>query len=130
MTPRRPILASFILIGILTGGLTFAAETDQEFFLEQGATRLSVPQLKKLFSGSRFVARDYSVRNLRGGVRIFESRGYSIQLRWWIDGRGRFCTDTRNGAELCDVDYFLHENQLKIFTRSGATAKEFTVEKN
>ena len=130
MTPRRLTSASIVLIGILIGGASLAEKSDLDLFLEQGAIRLTVSQLEELFSNTRFVTGDYSVRNFRSGARVFKSRGYSIQLRWWIDGRGRFCTDTRLGADTCDVDYFLRENKLKIFSRAGALSKEFTVEKN
>ena len=116
-----------VLMAAVAGGPGYAAGTDQDEFLAAGAKKLSPKQLKKLFSGSRFVTRDFSVRNFSDGNRVFKSRGYSVQLHWWIDGRGRFCIDTRYGDEYCDIEYFLHNGTLKIFTRNGETVQEFSL---
>ena len=101
--------------------------TDQDAFLAAGAMKLSTKRLEALFSDSKFVTRAFSVRNFADGSRIFKAPGYMVQLRWWIDGRGRFCTDTRLGGECCEVEYFLHERTLKVFTAAGETAQEFSV---
>ena len=111
----------------MAGSPGYAAGTDQDEFLAAGAKKLSPKELKELFSNSQFISREYSVRNFPDGSRVFKARGYSVQLRWWIDGRSRFCTSTRRGAELCDIEYFLHDGTLKIFTRNGETVQEFTV---
>jgi hypothetical protein len=113
----------------MAGGPSHAKGTDQDEFLSAGAKKLSPKELKEPFSGSQFISREFSMRNFPGGSRVFKARGYSIQLRWWIDGRSRFCTNTRYGAELCDIEYFFDDGTLKIFNRFGDTVQEFSVRK-
>lgn len=125
----RSIALVFVLMAALAGGPSHAKGTDQDEFLAAGAKKLSPKDLKALFSGSQFISREFSVRNFPDGSRVFKARGYSIQLRWWIDGRSRFCTNTRFGAELCDIEYFLSDGTLKIFNRFGDTVQEFSVKK-
>jgi hypothetical protein len=129
MASPRLIALLFFLVVSVAGGPSFAEGTDQERFLAGGAAKLSPKQLKELFSGSEFISRELTVRNFADGNRVFKARGFSVQLKWWIDGRSRFCTDTRLGGEHCEVEYFLDGNKLKIFNRDGATAQEFTVNK-
>ena len=69
------------------------------------------------------------MRNFPDGSRVYKARGFSVQLRWWIDGRRRFCTNTRGGQELCEIEYFLGDGTLKIFNRHGETVQEFSVRK-
>ncbi len=125
----RLIAFIFVLTAALAGGPSHAKGTDQDEFLAAGAKKLSPKELKELFSGSRFFSREFTVCNFPDGSRVFKARGYSVQLRWWIDGRSRFCTNTRHGAELCDIEYFLNDGTLKIFNRFGDTVQEFSVKK-
>ncbi len=120
---------SFVLIAVLPGSPSHAEETDQHEFLAAGAKKLSTKELKELFSGSEFFSRELSVRNFPDGSRVFKARGFSVQLQWWIDGRSRFCTNTRHGAELCDIEYFLDDGTLKVFNRFGDTVQEFSVKR-
>ena len=128
MASPRLIAVFVVLMAAIAGSPGYAAGTDQDEFLAAGAKKLSPKQLKELFSDSRFVTREFAVRNFADGNRVFKARGYSVQLRWWIDGRGRFCINTRHAEEYCDIEYFLHDSKLKIFTRNGDTVQEFTVE--
>jgi len=125
----RFIALVFVLMAALAGSPSHAKGTDQDEFLAAGAKKLSPKELKELFSGSQFFSREFTVRNFPDGSRVFKARGYSIQLRWWIDGRSRFCTSTRRGAALCDIEYFLGDGTLKIFNRFGDTVQEFSVKK-
>lgn len=128
IAPR--LIAVFLaLMAAMAGGPSHAEGTDQDRFLAAGATKLSPKQLRELFSDSQFVTRDFAVRNFPDGSRVFKARGFSVQLRWWVDGRGRFCTNTRHGEELCDIEYFLGDGKLKIFNRYGDTVQEFSVKK-
>lgn len=134
MRSRRLFVSGFVALFVvqmanLAGGPSHAKGTDQHEFLAAGAKKLSPKELKELFSGSEFFSRAFSVRNFPDGSRVFKARGYSVQLRWWIDGRSRFCTNTRYGAELCDVEYFFGDGRLKIFNRFGETVQEFSVKK-
>lgn len=129
MASSRFIGLIFILAAAVAGSPSYGAGTDQDEFLDGGAAKLSPKQLKELFSGSEFISRELTVRNFPDGSRVFKARGFSVQLKWWIDGRGRFCTDTRLGGEYCDIEYFLEDGTLKIFNRDGATAQEFSVKK-
>lgn len=129
MFAPRLFLLFFVLIAAMAGGPSHAKGTDQDEFLSAGAKKLSPKELKELFSGSQFFSREFSVRNFPDGSRVFKARGYSIQLRWWIDGRSRFCTNTRYGAELCNIEYFFDDRTLKIFNRFGDTVQEFSVRK-
>ncbi len=129
MTSPRLIALFVVLMAAMAGGPSHAKGTDQDEFLAAGARKLSPKELKELFSGSQFFSRELSVRNFPDGSRVFKARGYSVQLRWWIDGRSRFCTSTRRGAALCDIEYFLGDSTLKIFNRFGDTVQEFSVKK-
>lgn len=129
MASSRLVALVFVLGAAVAGSPSYAEGTDQDEFLAGGAAKLSTKQLKELFSGSEFISRELTVRNFPDGSRTFKARGFSVQLKWWIDGRGRFCTDTRRGGEYCDIEYFLDDGTLKIFNRDGATAQEFSVKK-
>ncbi|MCH8110542.1 MAG: c-type cytochrome, partial [Proteobacteria bacterium] len=68
---------------------------------------MTTQQLKELFSDSRFLGQAFSVTNRADGTRRFEANDYYLNLRWWVDAAGRFCTDTRSGMELCGIAHAL-----------------------
>lgn len=134
MTRMRFFLTGRVfLIGIAAAGMIAiagqASASERRDFLDEGAEKLTTQQLKELFSGSRFLGQDFSVTNRADGTRRFEAKDYFLNLRWWVDAAGRFCTDTRSGMELCGIEYYLRKDRLRIFNGAGDTVQEFVVKR-
>ena len=119
------------LMGIAAAGAIALASpgnaSERRDFLDAGAEKLTTQQLKELFSDSRFLGQAFSVTNRADGTRVFKAKNYFLNLRWWVDAGGRFCTDTRSGMELCGIEYYLHKDKLRTFNRAGDTLQEFVV---
>ncbi len=134
MTRMRVFLAGRVyLTGIVVAGaITLASPgnaSERRDFLVAGAEKLTTQQLKELFSDSRFLGQDFSVTNNADGTRVFKAKSYFLNLRWWVDAAGRFCTDTRSGLELCGIEYYLRKDRLRIFNGAGDTVQEFVVKR-
>lgn len=122
----RVFLTGFVAAGaIALASLGNASERTN--FLDAGAEKLTTQELEKLFSDSKFFGNAYSVTNRADGTRQFEARDFFLNLRWWVDAAGRFCTDTRSGMELCGIEYYLRKDKLKTFNGAGDTLQEFVV---
>lgn len=132
MTRMRFFLIDRVfLIGIAAAGMIAIAgqanASERKDFLDAGAEKLTTQQLEKLFSDSKFFSKAFSVTNRADGTRRFEARDFFLNLRWWVDAAGRFCTDTRGGMELCGMEYYLRKDKLKTFNGAGDTLQEFVV---
>lgn len=122
----------FLTVIAAAGAVALASPghaSERRDFLDAGAEKLTTQQLKELFSNSRFLGQDFSVTNKADGTRVFEAKNYFLNLRWWVDAAGRFCTDTRSGMELCGIEYYLRKDRLRIFNGAGDTVQEFVVKR-